>query len=244
MKYFIILNGQQTGPFEVNELYNKGITPETLVWTEGMENWTPAWQVGDLKQVINSSIVMSEPPKYEPNGPGTSKQATPPPYDGHQPRQKRRGCGTRSLVALLIMVVIAVAMIFTCPDKRAHQEVIRQEFNSAMSQKMGESKGIVQSMIQMGSKYVMGLAAESALNELLTVDNYFVCSVGKMEYEGRNHVASIGVLGHVFTVNKDDIVRALDKLEQAAREEQQRLEGDGSGESLVRDIIDVVKELF
>ena len=71
MKYFIILNGSQTGPFEVNELYNKGITPETLVWTEGMENWTPAWQVGDLKPVINSSIVRSEPPKYEPDGPGS-----------------------------------------------------------------------------------------------------------------------------------------------------------------------------
>lgn len=241
MKYFIILNGSQTGPFEVNELYNKGITPETLVWTEGMENWTPAWQVGDLKPVINSSIVRSEPPKYEPDGPGSDKTPTPPPYKGES---KRRGCGTRTLLALLILAVIGVAMIFTCPDKKAHQDVIRQEFNSAMSEKMGESKGIVQSVIQMGSKYVIGLAAESALNELLTVDNYFICSVGKLEYEGREHVSSIGVLGHVFTVNKDDIVRALDKMEQAAREEQERLQEDGSGENIIRDVIDLMKQFF
>lgn len=241
MKYFIILNGSQTGPFEVNELYNKGITPETLVWTEGMENWTPAWQVGDLKSVINSSIVRSEPPKYEPDGPGSDKTPTPPPYKGES---KRRGCGTRTLLALLILAVIGVAMIFTCPDKKAHQDVIRQEFNSAMSEKMGESKGIVQSVIQMGSKYVIGLAAESALNELLTVDNYFICSVGKLEYEGREHVSSIGVLGHVFTVNKDDIVRALDKMEQAAREEQERLQEDGSGENIIRDVIDLMKQFF
>ena len=241
MKYFIILNGSQTGPFEVNELYNKGITPETLVWTEGMENWTPAWQVGDLKSVINSSIVRSEPPKYEPDGPGSDKTPTPPPYKGES---KRRGCGTRTLLALLILAVIGVAMIFTCPDKKAHQDVIRQEFNSAMSEKMGESKGIVQSVIQMGSKYVIGLAAESALNELLTVDNYFICSVGKLEYEGREHVSSIGVLGHVFTVNKDDIVRALDKMEQAAREEQERLQEDGGGENIIRDVIDLMKQFF
>lgn len=241
MKYFIILNGSQTGPFEVNELYNKGITPETLVWTEGMENWTPAWQVGDLKSVINSSIVRSEPPKYEPDGPGSDKAPTPPPYKGES---KRRGCGTRTLLTLLILAVIGVAMIFTCPDKKAHQDVIRQEFNSAMSEKMGESKGIVQSVIQMGSKYVIGLAAESALNELLTVDNYFICSVGKLEYEGREHVSSIGVLGHVFTVNKDDIVRALDKMEQAAREEQERLQEDGGGENIIRDVIDLMKQFF
>ena len=44
MTYFIIINNQQTGPYTLEELFDRHITSDTLVWTEGMTNWTPAWQ--------------------------------------------------------------------------------------------------------------------------------------------------------------------------------------------------------
>ena len=75
MKYYLIENGTQVGPFEVSELYNRGIRPDTLVWCEVLENWTPAWKVAELHPVIDSSIVRRDPPKYEPNGPGTGEKA-------------------------------------------------------------------------------------------------------------------------------------------------------------------------
>ena len=132
-------------------------------------------------------------------------------------------------------------MVFTCPDRQAHQAVIKQEFNAAMSEKMGTSNGIIESVIQMGSKYMMGMAAESALNELLTVDNYFVCSVGRMEYDGREHVTSIGVLNHIFTVNKDDIIRALDRAEQAARDIRN---DDTNDNDIIGTLADALRQLF
>lgn len=50
--FFIAVNGQQTGPFDLNTLkqmaqQNK-VTRESLVWKQGMTQWTPAGQVGEL----------------------------------------------------------------------------------------------------------------------------------------------------------------------------------------------------
>ena len=54
--YHIALNGQATGPYDVNtitQMVNLGqITPETLVWTQGMIQWTPASNVDNLKNLF------------------------------------------------------------------------------------------------------------------------------------------------------------------------------------------------
>ncbi len=40
MEFFIIdRNGQQAGPFSFDQLVQKGISPETLVWKQGMADW-------------------------------------------------------------------------------------------------------------------------------------------------------------------------------------------------------------
>lgn len=237
MKYYYIDNGTQVGPFEVNELFNKGIRPETLVWSSDLTNWTPAWKVDELKPVIDSSLATREPPQID-----TEKaEVTPPPYSSNTQESRRSGCGTRTLVVTLILVIIGAVLVLTCPDRKSHSDAIRQEFNAAMSQKMGTSNGVLETIIQMGSKYVMGVAADNALDQLLTVDNYFVVSVGRIHYDGSDHVASIGVLNHIFTVNRDDIVQALDQAEQAAR----RMQSDETSDSdIIGSTIDLLKQIF
>lgn len=53
--YFISVNGQQIGPMPENELPSHGITPNTLVWREGMAEWKPAAQVPELSWLFSSS---------------------------------------------------------------------------------------------------------------------------------------------------------------------------------------------
>ena len=56
MEFFIIdRNGQQAGPFSFDQLVQKGISPETLVWKQGMADWTPAWKVEELKAVLEAA---------------------------------------------------------------------------------------------------------------------------------------------------------------------------------------------
>ena len=51
-QFFVALNGQQTGPFDMTVLQHMAqsgqLTLETLVWKQGMANWTEAAQVSEL----------------------------------------------------------------------------------------------------------------------------------------------------------------------------------------------------
>jgi len=56
--FFIAVNGQQQGPFDVATLAAKAregsLMRGTLVWRAGMANWTPAEQVAELSGVFSS----------------------------------------------------------------------------------------------------------------------------------------------------------------------------------------------
>ncbi len=55
MNYWIIVNGQQQGPFSIEALKGMAITPSTQVWTEGMPNWVSANTVPELASVISTT---------------------------------------------------------------------------------------------------------------------------------------------------------------------------------------------
>ena len=53
MKYFIVENGQQAGPFDPDELLLHGLAPSSLVWCQGLADWTVASQVPELMALID-----------------------------------------------------------------------------------------------------------------------------------------------------------------------------------------------
>jgi len=61
LTFHVVVNGQQAGPYDLNALKQMAsqnqITKESLVWREGMANWTGAGQVPEL-----STIFASVPP--------------------------------------------------------------------------------------------------------------------------------------------------------------------------------------
>ena len=62
MNYFIVDNGQQAGPYTIDELVKRGLNSDTLVWAEGMTDWTPAWQVEELKNYLYAQQTPPPPP--------------------------------------------------------------------------------------------------------------------------------------------------------------------------------------
>lgn len=54
MRYFLAVNGKQAGPFHENELALNGMTDDTLVWREGMEQWTEAKNVPELATYLQA----------------------------------------------------------------------------------------------------------------------------------------------------------------------------------------------
>lgn len=74
MKQYYYSNGQeQFGPFSFENLKEKNITAETLIWFEGLEKWTSANNISELK----SFLELTPPPLITANVEPT--QSTPPP---------------------------------------------------------------------------------------------------------------------------------------------------------------------
>lgn len=58
LTFFAVINGQQAGPYDMGTLKQMAtqnqLTKETLVWREGMANWTAVAQVPELKDIFGS----------------------------------------------------------------------------------------------------------------------------------------------------------------------------------------------
>jgi TM2 domain-containing membrane protein YozV len=52
VNYYLAINGQQRGPFPRERLSQEGMTPDSLVWTEGMAQWQPAASVAELVELF------------------------------------------------------------------------------------------------------------------------------------------------------------------------------------------------
>ena len=59
-QYYYTDGKERYGPFSIEQLQERNITPETLVWKEGMADWLPAKQLSELDLLLTP--VESFPP--------------------------------------------------------------------------------------------------------------------------------------------------------------------------------------
>lgn len=56
MKIWIYVDGRQEGPYELEQLLDKPVTPETKVWYEGLPKWYPAGYLDELRPLFDGSL--------------------------------------------------------------------------------------------------------------------------------------------------------------------------------------------
>lgn len=81
--YFYVKNGVSEGPFSAEELI-KLITPDTLIWTEGMTEWAPASEVAPIGEMFATDTeeeTKIAPPVFTP----PTFEAAPPAQDPQPP---------------------------------------------------------------------------------------------------------------------------------------------------------------
>ena len=66
MDFFIYKDNKQQGPYTLGQLAGTGLSSETLVWREGMAQWTPAWQVAELRGVLSGTYKAAAAPPPAP----------------------------------------------------------------------------------------------------------------------------------------------------------------------------------
>lgn len=98
----------------------------------------------------------------------------------------------------IIIGLIVLAAIFTCPDQRDHRKAIQQEMMDEADQPDGTSEAIANAL--------GGLFVGAVLDGTLQVKNYLVFSVGKINnpFNGESKTVSWGLFGHVFVRDIDD----------------------------------------
>lgn len=244
MEFHLIVNGKQEGPFSIEELSQQGLTPESEVWAPGMDDWQQAGDVPELTAVLQRAefeaaqqaarAAEQQATMGQPYGPVAPPTYGPPPqvprYGADEERPKKNGC-MPWLIAGVIVAILFATMVFTCPNRQAHEEAIHQVtkewLGDKVQQGLGEFTGnsgygnIVNDIVSKIVREWADSGTELALTNHLEVKNYIVCSVGHIKIADEDKTVSLGIFGHVFTFDKDDLeelwAKALDSQESEGR---------------------------
>lgn len=250
MEFFIIdHNGQQAGPFSFDQLVQKGISPETLVWKQGMADWTPAWKVEDLRAVLeaieaNQSNQNAQKQEGVQQGfpqEANQQQAHQQDYQKaqqeayqqgfqqgaamhsnfqQQPKKKTSHFAMKMVIGLIIFILAIFAV--TNPSSDAHKEKVRTEASKAVEKAVGSTdNNFFSQALRSVAKMMAGSMMDEAMNQLFEYHNYIVCSTGSVEFNGKPHTVSFGILGNVYTMNADDMVKALESADNLHIEESE-----------------------
>ena len=268
MEFFIIdRNGQQAGPFSFDQLVQKGISPETLVWKQGMADWTPAWKVEDLRAVLeaveanqnnqsNRNAQKQEGVLQDFQQQGANQQQSfqqganqqqdyqkAQQQDYHkaqqeayqqgfqqgaamhsnfqqQPKKKTSHFAMKLVIGLIIFILALFAV--TNPSADAHKEKVRTEASKAVEKAVGSTdNNFFSQALRSVAKMMAGSMMDEAMNQLFEYHNYIVCSTGSVEFNGKPHTVSFGILGNVYTMNADDMVKALESADNLHIEESE-----------------------
>ena len=241
MEFFIIdRNGQQAGPFSFDQLVQKGISPETLVWKQGMADWTPAWKVEDLRAVLeaieanqsNQNAQKQEgvqqgfpqqdyqKAQQEAYQQGFQQGAAMHSNFQQQPKKKTSHFAIKMVIGLIIFILAIFAI--TNPSADAHKEKVRTEASKAVEKAVGSTdNNFFSQALRSVAKMMAGSMMDEAMNQLFEYHNYIVCSTGSVEFNGKPHTVSFGILGNVYTMNADDMVKALESADNLHIEESE-----------------------
>ena len=251
MEYFIIdNNGQQAGPFSQDQLVQKAISPETLVWKQGMADWTPAWKVEELRTVLeaveaNKPNSTNQQENQEPQQ-QTSEQAQQQAYQQaqqqayqqgfqqgatmnanfqQQPKKRKRHMAIKLIIGMIVFIIAVFAV--SNPGADAHKEKVRTEVGKAIEKATSTSdNNFFTQALRSVAKMMAGSVMDEAMNQLFEYHNYIVCSKGTVEFNGKQHTVSFGILGTVYTMNADDMVKALEGADNLQLEEMNSSSSD------------------
>lgn len=249
MEFFIIdHNGQQAGPFSFDQLVQKGISPETLVWKQGMADWTPAWKVEELKAVLeaveanqSNQNVQKQEGVQQGFPQGANQQQAQQDYQKvqqeayqqgfqqgaamhsnfqQQPKKKTSHFAIKMVIGLIIFILAIFAV--TNPSADAHKEKVCTEASKAVEKAVGSTdNNFFSQALRSVAKMMAGSMMDEAMNQLFEYHNYIVCSTGSVEFNGKPHTVSFGILGNVYTMNADDMVKALESADNLHIEESE-----------------------
>lgn len=122
----------------------------------------------------------------------------------------------KKLLIVVILLLVAVLMTLTVPDKQAHKEAMMKAVDEYVSEE-AESRFGDNVLTNIG-KNVAVKTIELALNSKLEVHNYLLWNTTSVHLKDKDQLLSVGLFGHVFTFDKEMLREKLEESLKAKEE--------------------------
>lgn len=124
----------------------------------------------------------------------------------------------KKLLALVALLLFAVIMILTVPDKAAHKEAMMRAVSEYVDEEV-DGRPIGNGILGTISKGIVNKTVETALNLKLRVNDYYLWNTTYVRLKGKDQLLSVGLLGHVFTFDKQMLREKLEESLKVKEEE-------------------------
>lgn len=124
----------------------------------------------------------------------------------------------KKLLVLILIVAVAIFMVLTCPDKKAHKKAMMKAVAEYIDEESDE-RGFGKNVFTEIGKGVVRSAASAAIDMKLKVDNYYLFNTTHVNLNGEKKLLSVGLFGKVITFDKEMLREALEKGDNATTEE-------------------------
>ena len=116
----------------------------------------------------------------------------------------------KKLLSIIALIAIALVSVITCPKKEVHTDALMKLVNVALDSELSRHAETKEEMgLAMLGSFIGSGIAEFVIDKKLLVDNYFVCSIGRIVFEGEEKIVSVGCFNHVFTMPEDKLKEEL-----------------------------------
>ena len=212
MDFFIILNDQQHGPYTIDQLREMGIDANTPVWHKGLDDWTMAADIDELRDMLvystNEEELLDQPAPPQWNGlqhnvANRAMQETP---IAAKPKKRHTGLW----VTLGVIAALAIILTITNPKKDDHCREITNVSRSWVNETIDNFGGdnLIGGVVKSASTWLI----RNAVDENVKVDNYVLFSIGYIDTGAEKSRVSLGILGNVFTFNKEQLSEKVNEI--------------------------------
>lgn len=143
----------------------------------------------------------------------------------------------KKLLIVVILLLVAVLMTLTVPDKQAHKEAMMKAVDEYVSEE-AESRFGDNVLTNIG-KNVAVKTIELALNSKLEVHNYLLWNTTSVHLKDKDQLLSVGLFGHVFTFDKEML---REKLEESLKAKEEAASEKDAAKENERELKRLAKE--
>jgi hypothetical protein len=194
MRKYFIHNGQsEVGPFDFEQLKTMQLKNETPIWFEGLQNWTTANNIEELKSILNSIV---SPPKFENFAQQNSNINPPifskPVYENNQNFAPKKKKTLRNiLIGVGVLAVLFFGLViyastnsgpsydengeFLSSDSVYNQDVEKDRINAELTKKNRSYRNNIE-------QYVGASTNQYSYNELGGISNLDIIVTNNTEY--------------------------------------------------------------